>query len=138
MVAGTNVLKLAINLLRIRTHFTVTDSLPELHKPYFGRRKEDILKSINDLSNRISTSEIARKMRIAKGYYTLEISPPKSDEMAQMKDDLKLLQDFFKTGSYKHLTVKQAWLLFLVSTEVGLWFFLGETIGKMHIVGYKV
>lgn len=56
----------------------------------------------------------------------------------QIKNDIKLVKEFFGSGAYKQLTVKQAWLLLLVSTEVGMWFFLGETIGKMHIVGYKV
>ncbi|KAG6463692.1 hypothetical protein O3G_MSEX014022 [Manduca sexta] len=49
-----------------------------------------------------------------------------------------MLVEFMRSGCYRYLTIKQAWLLFLVGTEVTLWFFLGETIGKMHLVGYKV
>lgn len=55
-----------------------------------------------------------------------------------MQEDIELVKEFIKKGCYKYITVRQAWLLFLVCTEVGLWFFLGETIGKFHIVGYKV
>ena len=43
-----------------------------------------------------------------------------------------------KTGSFKHLTVKEAVLNGLVATEVWMWFYIGEIIGKRGIVGYDV
>ncbi|KAJ0181060.1 hypothetical protein K1T71_003145 [Dendrolimus kikuchii] len=83
-------------------------------------------------------SEMAKKLKVAKGYWTLEMAPPGADEMQRLQSDLALAKEFMKTGCYKFLTVKQAWLLFLVVIEVALWFYLGETIGKMHVVGYKI
>lgn len=56
----------------------------------------------------------------------------------QVLTDLAVAKEFIFSGAYKSLTVKQMWLLFLVCVEIGMWFYLGETIGKMHIVGYKV
>ncbi|CAH0699176.1 unnamed protein product [Spodoptera exigua] len=52
--------------------------------------------------------------------------------------DLALAREFLKNKCYLHITVRQAWLLFLVGLEITMWFFLGETIGKRHIVGYSV
>ncbi|KAF7388109.1 hypothetical protein HZH66_010876 [Vespula vulgaris] len=43
-----------------------------------------------------------------------------------------------KSGRYKELTVREAWLNTLVAIEVYCWFYIGECIGKRHIVGYKV
>ena len=43
-----------------------------------------------------------------------------------------------KTGSFKQLTVKEAVLNGLVATEVWMWFYIGEIIGKRGIVGYDV
>lgn len=43
-----------------------------------------------------------------------------------------------KTGAWKQQTVKQATLNFLVGVEVLMWFYIGECIGKRHIVGYDV
>jgi F-type H+-transporting ATPase subunit g len=43
-----------------------------------------------------------------------------------------------KTGSFKHLSVKEAVLDSLVATEVWMWFYIWEIIGKHGIVGYEV
>ncbi|XP_037300657.1 probable ATP synthase subunit g 1, mitochondrial isoform X1 [Manduca sexta] len=87
----------------------------------------------------VRKSELARKIEVAKGFYRVEIAPPTTaEEMMKLRTDIRVLIEFMRSGCYRYLTVKQAWLLFLVGTEVTLWFFLGETIGKMHLVGYKV
>ncbi|XP_048006646.1 protein FAM50 homolog [Leguminivora glycinivorella] len=102
-----------------------------------GHRRNVTLKK--EKAERASKSELAAKMRVAKGYYRLEMAPPASmGEMAKLKQEIGIVKDFIQKKGYNNLTVKQAWLLILVSIEVGLWFFLGETIGKFHIVGYKV
>lgn len=43
-----------------------------------------------------------------------------------------------KTGAWKKLPVREAWLNTLVTIEVICWFFIGECIGKRHYVGYDV
>ncbi|KAK9675242.1 Mitochondrial ATP synthase g subunit [Popillia japonica] len=41
-------------------------------------------------------------------------------------------------GKWKQTTVREAWLNTLVTIEVLCWFYVGECIGKRHIVGYNV
>lgn len=43
-----------------------------------------------------------------------------------------------RTGAWRKLTVKEAWLNTLVTVEVLCWFFVGEVIGKRHVRGYDV
>lgn len=43
-----------------------------------------------------------------------------------------------RKGTYKQLTVKEAWLNTLITMEVLFWFYAGECIGKGRIVGYNV
>lgn len=43
-----------------------------------------------------------------------------------------------KTAKWKNFTVREAGLNTLVAIEIWCWFFVGECIGKLHIVGYKV
>lgn len=42
------------------------------------------------------------------------------------------------SGSWKKFTIREAGLNTLVAIEVWCWFFVGECIGKHHLVGYKV
>ncbi|CAH0405850.1 unnamed protein product [Chilo suppressalis] len=107
--------------------------------PTINRKNEKIIKSIKEKIEVARNSEIVKKIKSTKGFYTLEMTPPTSQtEMQKLQSDLQLVKEFIKNGCWKHLTVRQAWLLILVGTEITLWFFLGETIGKMHLVGYKV
>ncbi|CAH2100124.1 unnamed protein product [Euphydryas editha] len=106
--------------------------------PVLQQRTNQLKEFLQDKSKKTLQSKWGQKIRDAKGFYQLEMSPPKFDEMKKLKEDLILVKDFIGNGCFKYITVKQAWLLFLVSLEIMLWFFLGETIGKMHIVGYKV
>ncbi|CAK1599599.1 unnamed protein product [Parnassius mnemosyne] len=127
-----SLIKVAYETLCFRLAPTITEG------PVFGRRKEKLLRLILEKRNQVLQSNLGQKMSVAKRYYTLEMSPPSINESQKLQEDVELVKDFIKSGCYKYLTVKQAWLLLLMCTEVGLWFFMGETIGKMHIVGYKV
>ncbi|XP_045761504.1 ATP synthase subunit g, mitochondrial-like [Maniola jurtina] len=122
--------------LRFRT--MLFHELSHAYKPKLNQSKDELYELIREKSAKALQSELARKLRVAKDYYKLEMSPPRMDEMKRLQEDLALTKAFIKNNCYKNLTVRQAWLLFLIGTEVGLWFFLGETIGKMHLVGYKV
>ncbi|XP_060810693.1 ATP synthase subunit g, mitochondrial-like [Amyelois transitella] len=119
--------------------YAVVHNISEIYRPTINGYREKVLEALKDKADRAAKSELAKKIKVIKGFYTLEMAPPVSDnEMKKLFSDLALVKEFIQTGCYKFITVKQAWLLFLVGTEVGLWFYLGETIGKMHIVGYKV
>ncbi|KAL0895891.1 hypothetical protein ABMA27_011909 [Loxostege sticticalis] len=135
MASSAKSLKFVNALLRSRVAF---GEIAEIYKPAISRNKEKLIEIIKEKAAQARQSEIAKKIKVAKGYYTLEMAPPSGGEMQKLLADLALVKEFFKSGCFKYLTVRQAWLLILVGTEVGLWFFLGETIGKMHIVGYKV
>lgn len=78
------------------------------------------------------------KFNIFMKYARVELAPPKMSEIPQIKAGIGKLLSGFKTGAWKNLTVKQATLNSLVGAEVLFWFFVGECIGKRHIVGYNV
>lgn len=64
----------------------------------------------------------------------VELRPPTPMEIpAAIKDGLAI----FKTN-WSALTVREAWLNLLVTTEVVCWFFVGECIGKGTLIGYQV
>ena len=72
-------------------------------------------------------------------YAKVELVPPTPGEIPTAIQSVKkkTIQSA-KTGSFKHLTVKEAVLNGLVATEVWMWFYIGEIIGKRGIVGYDV
>ncbi|XP_026465592.1 ATP synthase subunit g, mitochondrial [Ctenocephalides felis] len=71
-------------------------------------------------------------------YAKVELTPPTPGDIPQITAGLKRLVQSAKTGGYKNLTVRQAWLNTLVGAEVLFWFYIGECIGKRHLVGYNV
>ncbi|XP_026323853.1 ATP synthase subunit g, mitochondrial-like isoform X2 [Hyposmocoma kahamanoa] len=122
--------------LGIRTNFY--HSLIEVYQPTISKNKEMLMDILKEKADAAAKSELGRKMKVLKGFYNAEIRPPRHDEITKLFSDLALVREFIKTGSFRFLTVKQIWLLFLVSLEIYLWFYLGETVGKFHIVGYDV
>ncbi|XP_032514211.2 ATP synthase subunit g, mitochondrial-like [Danaus plexippus] len=135
MTTKTKSVKVGIRYLRTRS--ALFSEIANVYRPALKHR-EEVLELIKEKYSKALQSRFADKMRTAKGFYRLEMSVPKVEEMKRIQEDLALVKDFIKNECYKQITVKQAWLLFLVGLEIGLWFFLGETIGKFHIVGYKV
>jgi F-type H+-transporting ATPase subunit g len=71
-------------------------------------------------------------------YAKVELVPPTPAEIPQALKGFGQLLKSTATFRWRKLTVKEAWLNTLVGTEIALWFFIGECIGKRHIVGYKV
>jgi F-type H+-transporting ATPase subunit g len=71
-------------------------------------------------------------------YTKVELVPPTPAEIPTAIQSVKKIIQSAKTGSFKHLTVKEAVLNGLVATEVWMWFYIGEIIGKRGIVGYDV
>lgn len=71
-------------------------------------------------------------------YAKVELTPPTPADIPAIRQGLGNLIKGAKTGSYKNLSVKEAWLNTLVTAEVIFWFYIGECIGKRHIVGYNV
>ncbi|XP_027691462.1 ATP synthase subunit g, mitochondrial [Vombatus ursinus] len=71
-------------------------------------------------------------------YAKVELVPPSPPEIPRAIESLKKIISSARTGSFKNLTVKEALLNSLVATEVCMWFYVGEIIGKRGIVGYDV
>ncbi|XP_053601180.1 ATP synthase subunit g, mitochondrial-like [Plodia interpunctella] len=122
----------------LRTKYAYIHNVAEIYRPTINGYREKTLEALKEKAERAAKSELGKKIKVLKGFYTLEMAPPTGNEMQKLQSDLALVKEFIKTGCYKFITVRQAWLLILVGTEIGLWFYLGETIGKMHLVGYKV
>uniref|UniRef100_A0A2K6RJ90 ATP synthase F(0) complex subunit g, mitochondrial n=1 Tax=Rhinopithecus roxellana TaxID=61622 RepID=A0A2K6RJ90_RHIRO len=75
------------------------------------------------------------KPRLATFWYyaKVELVPPTPAEIPRA-----IQINSAQTGSFKQLTVKEAVLNGLVATEVLMWFYVGEIIGKRGIIGYDV
>ena len=71
-------------------------------------------------------------------YAKVELVPPTPAEIPTAIQSLTKIINSAKTGSFKQLTVKEALLNGLVATEVWMWFYVGEIIGKRGIMGYDV
>lgn len=71
-------------------------------------------------------------------YAKVELVPPKISDIPAIKSGINNLISSAKNQRYLQLSVREAWLNTLVATEVLCWFFVGECIGKRHLIGYKV
>ncbi|XP_061449179.1 ATP synthase subunit g, mitochondrial [Rhineura floridana] len=71
-------------------------------------------------------------------YAKVELAPPTPAEIPKAIDSMKGLVKSFQTGRLTQLTVKEALRNGLVATEVLMWFYIGEIIGKRGLIGYDV
>ncbi|XP_025784681.1 ATP synthase subunit g, mitochondrial [Puma concolor] len=104
-------------------------------------RKLIIGKVPRTLDNRsVDTAVTYSKPRLATfwHYAKVELVPPTPAEIPTAIQSLKKIVKSAQTGSFKQLTVKEALLNGLVATEVWMWFYVGEIIGKRGIIGYDV
>ncbi|CAK9805254.1 ATP synthase subunit g, mitochondrial [Anthophora plagiata] len=71
-------------------------------------------------------------------YGKVELVPPKISDIPAIRSGINNLINSAKNKRYLQLTVREAWLNTLVGIEIYCWFFVGECIGKRHLIGYKV
>ncbi|CAK9810327.1 ATP synthase subunit g, mitochondrial [Anthophora quadrimaculata] len=71
-------------------------------------------------------------------YAKVELVPPKISDIPAIRSGINNLINSAKNKRYLHLTVREAWLNTLVGIEIYCWFFVGECIGKRHLIGYNV
>ncbi|NWU71656.1 ATP5L synthase, partial [Pterocles burchelli] len=80
------------------------------------------------------------KPRLATFWYyaKVELAPPTPAEIPRAIDSMKAMVRSFQSGRLAQLTVKEALRNGLVATEVLMWFYIGEIIGKRGLIGYNV
>lgn len=71
-------------------------------------------------------------------YAAVELTPPSPGDIPAIRAGIGKILSGAKTGAWKNVTVKEATLNTLVTLEVFFWFYIGECIGKRHLVGYDV
>ncbi|RUS78847.1 hypothetical protein EGW08_013389 [Elysia chlorotica] len=82
----------------------------------------------------------ASKPRLATAwkYSKAELGPPSLRDLGEAQTRMGNIFTSYKTGAYKNLTVRDAWLNTLVGVEIFFWFVAGECIGKGSIIGYNI
>ncbi|KAL5244390.1 hypothetical protein ACI65C_011801 [Semiaphis heraclei] len=71
-------------------------------------------------------------------YAKVELTPPKLSELSEIKNGISKTIQTARTGRWKNITVKDATLKSFVALEVYMWFYVGECIGKRHLIGYDI
>merc|ERR1711915_1106594 len=71
-------------------------------------------------------------------YAKVELVPPTPMEVAKAVGEAGVLVKKGLSFHFMKLSVKENFVACMVGAEVGLWFFLGEIIGKGKIIGYQV
>ncbi|XP_066154340.1 ATP synthase subunit g, mitochondrial [Euwallacea fornicatus] len=71
-------------------------------------------------------------------YAKVELTPPTPADIPQIRAGIGRLVSAAKNGNWKNVTVRDGFVNSLIAIEVWCWFYVGECIGKRHIVGYDV
>ncbi|XP_032671626.1 ATP synthase subunit g, mitochondrial [Odontomachus brunneus] len=77
-------------------------------------------------------------LRVWQQYAMVELTPPSPRDFSAIRSGFGKLIEGAKTGRYREVTVREAVINTLVAAEIYCWFYIGECIGKRHLVGYNV
>lgn len=78
------------------------------------------------------------KAALALRYAKVEMVPPHPGEFGEIARGLGRIVRGAKTGHWRTLTMREAFLNTCITFEVLCWFFVGECIGKRSLIGYQV
>lgn len=81
-----------------------------------------------------SKPSLARAWAVSK----VELRPPTPGEIGQAVGEVSKGIQNLSSMKWMNYSVKLGWQNTLVATEVLMWFFVGEIIGRRSIIGYKV
>lgn len=87
------------------------------------------------IKERLNSIDVQKYTQSFKRVAVPELRPPTPAEIPRAIRDLVKI---FRERNWRNLTVREAWLNTLVTTEVICWFFVGEVIGKGTLIGYQV
>ncbi|KAH9389649.1 hypothetical protein TYRP_007196 [Tyrophagus putrescentiae] len=78
------------------------------------------------------------KLREFNRFAKTELYPPTPADIPQILSGFGRLAGGLKSGKWRELPVKEAFVNYLIAVEVICWFYVGEVIGKRHVRGYDV
>ncbi|KAF3858110.1 hypothetical protein F7725_011311 [Dissostichus mawsoni] len=85
----------------------------------------------------VNMAQAVQKL-VAKVPAVVGARPPTPAEIPKAIEQASAILKSYKAGRLRQTTVKDALRNGLVATEVLMWFYIGECIGKGGIVGYDV
>lgn len=100
--------------------------------PLLTQQSSRGLATIKDMRKNFISPESLQKLT---HFIRVELRPPTPAEIPRaIRDGTRM----FTKGNWRNITIREAWLNALVTTEVVCWFFVGECIGKGSLIGYQV
>ncbi|XP_012234607.1 ATP synthase subunit g, mitochondrial [Linepithema humile] len=87
---------------------------------------------------KLSVTHARPVLQVWQQYARVELTPPTLKDVPAIRSGFSKLIQAARTGRYRDVTVREAVINTLVAAEIYCWFFVGECIGKRHIVGYDV
>lgn len=76
------------------------------------------------------------RLQLFMYYAKTELSPPTPLDMPVIVKGTQNIITGAATFRWRNMTVREAFRNALITTEVVCWFFVGECIGKRHVIGY--
>ncbi|KAL6257224.1 ATP synthase subunit g, mitochondrial [Pogonomyrmex barbatus] len=87
---------------------------------------------------RLGITQAKPMLQVWAQYAKVELTPPTFKDISAIRSGFSRLIHSARTGRYREVTVREAIINTLVAAEIYCWFYVGECIGKRHLIGYDV